>query len=253
MRRRAKEAWDGLQAEARAGGDPPAFDPASLDGLPDPARRLLGRALPPGAPLRSAVELRMEGSIRLRRWTPFTASEVLVAGKGFLWSVEARMGHLPVSGSDVLVDHRAQADFRVLGVAPVMRSSGPDVDRSAWGRMAAEVVMWLPQALAPQRGARWRPVDDEFATVTLPFEPEPVDVHVHVEEDGRLSGVWLPRWGNPGGKPYDHHPFGGTADEELEVDGVRIGSAGTVGWWWDSPRWEEGEFFRFRLTSARFL
>ncbi|MFA9565268.1 MAG: DUF6544 family protein [Acidimicrobiales bacterium] len=65
-------------------------------------------------------------------------------------------------------------EFRLHGLVPVAQASGPDVARSAAGRLAAETVAWVPQALTPQAGA----VDDEHAVVKSDFAGETVDVEV---------------------------------------------------------------------------
>ena len=53
--------------------------------------------------------------------------------------------------------------FRLHGLIPVVHSSGPDIARSGAGRLAAETVAWLPQALVPQSGAQWTPIDQHRA------------------------------------------------------------------------------------------
>ena len=59
------------------------FDPAMTAGLPEPARRWLGHAIAPGTPLWSSAELTMHGQIKLGRWRPFTARQVLTPPGGY--------------------------------------------------------------------------------------------------------------------------------------------------------------------------
>jgi hypothetical protein len=54
-----------LWSELAMEGDGDVFDPATVAGLPDPARRFLLRAIAPGAPLARSVELVGPGTIRL--------------------------------------------------------------------------------------------------------------------------------------------------------------------------------------------
>ncbi len=56
-------------------------------------------------------------------------------------------------GADLLGPHGARMEFRLHGIVPVVRASGPDTARSAGGRLAVETVAWLPQTLTPQCGA----------------------------------------------------------------------------------------------------
>ncbi len=229
-----------------------AFDPAHVDELPAPASRLLRHALRPGVPLASNVLLDMAGEIRLRRWMPFRARQVIAAGTGFVWAPRVGRRPLVITGADTLIDGRGTLDFRLWGLMPVARESGSDIDRSAAGRLAAETVAWLPQALVPAMGARWTAVDDTRATVTLPVGDQSADVTVTVDPDGRLRELSLQRWGSPDDHPAGAHPFGGDFDDERTYGGVTIASAGRVGWWWGTPRQTDGVFFRYRITAAEF-
>ena len=78
------------------------FDPAAIMELPEPARRWLGHAIAPGTPLWSSVELTMHGQIKLGRWRPFTARQVLTPPDGYLWAARTRLAGLPVTGYDRL-------------------------------------------------------------------------------------------------------------------------------------------------------
>jgi hypothetical protein len=241
--------WERLTAPTPAVG---MFDPDDTADLPAPARRLLRHALRPGVPLASTVVLEMTGEIRLRRWLPFEARQVLRAGKGFMWA--PRVGRPPVTftGTDARVDGRGTLDFRLWGVLPVARASGPDTDRSTAGRVAAETVIWLPQALTPAMGATWTGLDHQRAVVSVPVDRTSVDVTVTVDEDGLLRELTLLRWGSPDDRPAAAYPFGGDVQEERVVDGVTIASRGRAGWWWGTPDHDEGVFFRYQITAAQF-
>lgn len=230
------------------------FDPGTLDDLPAPARRLLNRALPPGVPLSSAVELTMEGEIKLGgRWLPFTADQILRAGVGFVWAPTVGRRILRFTGADVLGPDGARIEFRLHGRIPVVRGSGPDIERSAAGRLAAETVAWLPQALTPQAGATWSGTDDEQATVTIDAAGQRVDVNLAVDDDGQLTWLALQRW-RDSAKPPRYAAFGGSVDGFHTTDtGVIIARSGVVGWDWGTPEQAAGEFFHYAVKSARFV
>lgn len=231
---------------------PAPFDPESLAGLPDPAQRLLARSLPAGTPIDVVVELDAVGSIRLgSSWWTFRSTQVLRAGQGFVWQARARRGPIVVRGADRYVDGTGSMDFRLFGLLAVARASGADVDRSAAGRLAAETVVWLPQAITPQAGAAWTAVDRDRACVTLPTPSGPVDVEVVVDDTGRLLSTRTMRWRDSPPPPVSR-PFGGPITAELTTGtGVRIAAAGAVGWGWETAEWPDGEFFRFRVEAVR--
>lgn len=247
----ATAAWASLAADSA--GRAPVFDRTTLHGLPPPARRYLARALPDGLPLSSEVELQMDGEIKLGgRWLRFTADQILRAGVGFVWAPVVGGRVLRFVGADMLTRGEARMDFRLHGRIPVVRATGPDVRRSAQGRLAAETVVWLPQALTPQMGARWRAIDDVRAIVMVNAAGDEVEVEVAVDEDGRLRWLVLQRW-NGSAKPPTYAPFGGSVDSiHTATNGVRIAGTGTVGWDWRTSRQRDGEFFRYRITAATF-
>ncbi|HEX5297127.1 MAG TPA: DUF6544 family protein [Streptosporangiaceae bacterium] len=63
------------------------FDPAMISGFPEPAHRWLRHAIAPGTPLWASVELTMHGRIKLGRWRPFTARQVLSPPGGYPFGV----------------------------------------------------------------------------------------------------------------------------------------------------------------------
>lgn len=230
------------------------FDPETLAELPAAAQRLLGQALPPGVSLAMAVQLTMQGEIKLGgRWLPFNADQILRAGVGFVWAPTVASRFLRFTGADVLGPDGARIEFRFYGRIPVVRGSGPDIARSAAGRLAAETVAWLPQALTPQAGAVWAEIDHERATVTLDAAGQPTDVEIAVDDDGQLLWLGLQRW-KDSAKPPALAAFGGSVDGLFTTtNGIRIAGGGVVGWDWDTPKQADGEFFRYTITSATYL
>ena len=126
------------------GGGPPR--PADLSHLPEAARRYLAHAIAPGTPLATAVRLTMHGEIKLRQWMPFQAEQVIHAERGMIWKARVGSGLGQIRGSDRLVDGHGAMNWRILGMIPVVRGSGPDISRAGAGRVAAEMI-WLPSAL----------------------------------------------------------------------------------------------------------
>jgi len=148
----AAEAWASLATDV--GGEAPLFDPTTLHGLPAAARRYLAVALPDRVPLSSTVRLEMDGEIKLAgRWLPFTADQILRASAGFVWAPVVGGPILRFVGANVLTRRDARMEFRLHGRIPVGRAAGPDVRRSAQGRLAAETVAGFPRH-SPRR---WEP------------------------------------------------------------------------------------------------
>ncbi|MBM7804952.1 hypothetical protein JOD57_000789 [Geodermatophilus bullaregiensis] len=244
--RRVRRDW----ALLTGGGEPAeVFDPSMVADLPEPARRWLVHAITPGTPLWGSVVLTMRGEIRLGAWRPFTARQVLAPPRGFVWAARARFLGLPVTGFDRYSSGSGQMDWRLGGLVPVMTATGSDVTRSAAGRLAGET------ALAPTtfRAATWTAGADEDRTVvTWRIDDHEERAEFRVDPDGRLLEVTMQRWGDPDGVPFGRHPFGVAIEAEDTFGGVTIGSVLRAGWWWGTDRQPEGEFFRARITGARF-
>jgi hypothetical protein len=101
--------------------------------------------------LAASARLRMRGHIKVGRWLPFRAHQILTPHLGFVWAAQAAG---IIAGSDRYVDGNGGLDWKLLSLLTVAHAEGPDVARSAAGRSGAEAI-WLPTALLPRFGGRW--------------------------------------------------------------------------------------------------
>ncbi|MBN2623403.1 MAG: hypothetical protein JXA83_08550 [Acidimicrobiales bacterium] len=236
---------------ARSTDDDRRFDPATLDDLPAPVARWLRHAIAPGTPLRRAARLRMHGEIRLGRWQPFSAEQVLAPGRGYVWAAEAGRRPLRVTGYDRYAGGVGEMRWRLLGAVPVMSAADDDISRSAAGRLAAESVLVPAAVLDP--AVVWRPVDDHHATAAIPVGGDEHEVTVEVDDQGALRSVRVPRWGNPEGGSCAVHPFGVEFDGEVTVDGVTVPAHMRAGWAFGTDRWDDSVFFRATVDAVRHV
>ena len=110
------------------------------------------------------------------------------------------------------------------GVLPVARA-GSDADhaRSAFGRYAAEALIWSPAAVLPGPDVTWSAVDADSAAVTIRRGGLEQRIEVRVAADGRPTQVVFPRWSNANAeKTYQIQPFGGFLSAFREVQGFRL-------------------------------
>jgi hypothetical protein len=237
-----------LEARLLRPAGPDRFDPAELDGLPEPVRRHLGLAIAPGTPLHTAARLRMRGSIKVGRWLPFRARQVLSPHQGFVWA--ARAAWL-IAGSDRYLDGAGALEWKLAGLVTVAHAEGADVARSAAGRAGAEGI-WLPTALLPRFGIRWAAPASDRATAAFSVGETPLELELRLDAAGRVVSLAFDRWGDPGGDgAFGWHRFGGEVTGYASFGGLTIPSAGRLGWFWGTDRWDEGEFFRHRITDLQ--
>ena len=109
---------------------PAVFTEAELDGLPQAVRRHLQAGIIPDTPLATSARLRMRGQLKLGRWLPFQAEQVLAPHHGFYWA--ARVAGL-ISGFDRYLDGQGELRWKLLGVVPVTQAKGPDVPAAPSG------------------------------------------------------------------------------------------------------------------------
>lgn len=227
------------------------FGAAHLENLLESARRYLAHTIALGTPLASAVRLRMHGEIRLKRWFPFTAEQVIALDRGMIWNATVRMYGVPVQGFDRLIDHVGAMQWKILGIIPLINAAGADITRSAAGRVIAE-SMWLPPVFL-RTDKVWKEVGLAHASVCVPIEGERPELTLAVAATGRVENVAVERWGNPDGTGYRYIPFGGIASREGTFGGYTMSTQLRVGWYFGTERFKtDGEFFRCTIDHAEF-
>lgn len=223
------------------------FGGSELDGLPEPVRRYLGGAIAPDTPLARSARIEMSGHLRVGRWLPFRATEILAPHRGFVWA--ARAGWV-VSGSDHYADGKGELDWTLAGMVRLVHAEGADVSRSAAERAAAEAV-WLPTALLPRFGVTWGASDRHNIHASYSIHGRTIELRYGLDDDATVRTLAFDRWGDPDGSgEWGLHPFGGEFSSQATFGGVTIPSAGRLGWHFGTDRWPAGEFFRFRITKV---
>ncbi|QSQ26865.1 hypothetical protein JY651_18960 [Pyxidicoccus parkwayensis] len=232
-----------------------SFRPELVEGLPPPARDWLMHAIAVGTPLWRTTRLLMHGSIKVgERWLPFEAMQIHAPGKGMLWKARARMMGLPIVGHDLYAEGRGEMRWKMLGLVPVARGEGPDIDRSTRGRLAAETAVMVPTWLVGPH-VTWTGEGPRAAVAHFTIDGEPFDIRLQLGDGGALRGVSFLRWGAPlPGDAFGLHPFGCEVQEEQTVAGLTVPRRMRAGWFFGGPRFEsEGEFFRATVDSLRPL
>ncbi len=200
------------------------FDPKQVADLPEPARRYFEFTIRPGAPLHSVTEIEMEGCLGLGskgepRYRPMRAHQILAPPHGLVWQLHAG----PISGSDGATPEGSWTRFWLFGLLPIVRASGPDHHRSAFGRVAAEAAFWAPGSLLPSKHVRWVPAGDATARFVVRSGPFEQVVDILVAEDGRPTQVTLQRWSNENPeKEFREQPFGGCLSRFEDFGGYRL-------------------------------
>jgi hypothetical protein len=194
--------------------------------------------------------LKMTGHIKLGRWLPFRAVQVVAPPHGFVWVARAGWGPLSFTGFDRYGDGDGEMRWLLGGRVPLMVASGPDITRSAADRAALEAIC-LPTSFTD---VRWEPQDSQSsATAIRRIGDEETRVELRVGDSGRLTSARMQRWSSPDKRPWARYPFGGIVEDEATFSGITIPSRLRVGYWIGTDRWPKGQFFRCQITDAVFL
>ena len=194
----------------------------------------------------TTARLDMRGQIKLGRWLPFRAHQVLDPHVGFIWSARAAG---VISGYDRYLGGVGEMHWKLLGHFGVAHATGPDVSTSAAGRGGAEAI-WIPTALLPRYGVIWTADDDHHITATHHLGTTPIVIRLTIDDAAAVRAISFQRWGDPDTSgTWSGHTFGGEITGHRTFAGLTIPSHGRLGWHTAPDGRASGEFFRFEITS----
>jgi hypothetical protein len=241
--------WEFLEAETSGG----VFEEDMVADLPPAAQNYFLNAIEPSTPLAATATLQLSGTIRLRpdgAWMPFTARQILCGSRGFVWRASIGAGLMRVSGADFYAARAGCSRFWLWRILPLARGRGPDVTRSAAGRLAIESIL-LPSTLLPQKGVQWEASGSSIADATLDINGETVTLTLKIDPEGVLRQVSMLRWRPPvGGCQAGYFPFGVDVHEEGEVGGYTVPTRIAASW--DVGTDHPFEFFRCTVEHIEF-
>ena len=227
-----------------------AFTGEDVAELPEPVQKYLRAAIRIGTPLVQGVHLTMRGSIKIGRWLPFRATQLINPHRGFIW--KARVAGI-IAGSDHYLNEEGGMDWKLAGLFTLAHADGKDASTSAAGRGGAEAI-WIPTALLPRFGATWTATDDTHISVAHTIGDTSVEVHYALGPEGHIHSLVFDRWGDPDNTgTFCWHSFGGEITQYRTFNGLTIPSSGRLGWGFATDHWPHGEFFRYEITALHPL
>lgn len=224
-----------MESANRPSGGTVAFE--SFTGLPTPVARYFRHVLTDGQALVDVARIEQSGRLRTSiatdRWSPFTASQLVVpSAKGFLW--DARVA-LPLATHvrvlDSYIAGAGSGRVSILSAVAVASEAGaPALNSGALHRYLAEGV-WIPTALLPQAGVVWTPIDEHSALATLTNRGTRVSLEFRFNDIGEVTAIYSDgRFGKFDGE-YRRNPWQGHFKDYEIHGGMRIPMYGEVGWY----------------------
>jgi hypothetical protein len=195
MQMQSQQEMRALLSSARR-GPAEVVRPEQLEELPAAVRRYLIYTGVVDKPIPQTVRVQQHGQIRMAEgqpWIPFTAEEVYtVDPPGFVWSVLAQAGPLPLPGIDHYTNGQGRMHIRPLGLFPAVDASGPELDQGAMMRFFNE-IMWFPGAFVKDY-ITWREIDDTSAEATFTDGGKSVSAVLQFDASGRLLNFIAQRY-----------------------------------------------------------
>ncbi len=228
------------------------FSEQLIAGLPAPVQRYFLNAIRPGTPLALSARGRMVGQIKPggNTWLPFTASMMIAPHKGFLWRVRAARGPISLSGADYYNNGEGRTRIALWGLVPVLNAAGPDIARSARGRLMSESI-FVPSALLPQRGVTWEAADDRHISASWPVDGERATLALTLGEGGEVREAVIQRYGNvTPTREFAYIPFGARMERQQTFGGHTIPAQFRAGWWYGTDSYDE--FFRATVIDVQY-
>jgi hypothetical protein len=232
------------------------LDASRLRLLPAPAQAYLRHALPAGVALARSVELVIDQRVRLNKTdaaAPFLSYRLqlaLLAGRGIAGRGWSGKGKIPRSASFFYARGEAEAREALLGLLPVVLSTGANACRVLRERALIE-LFWLPSAYV-EAGVQWQEIDGERCGVRVSLDGGDLALVLRVDPQGRLREITTERWGSVGteNRQFRTIPFGFVVDREERCDGYAIPTELRGGWWYGTERYIES--IRVSVEQARF-
>jgi hypothetical protein len=238
----------GLDRPARAD----TLRDADIAGLPAPVRRYLRRAGVIDQSRVRSVHVRMHGRIRSgpdAPWMPIAAEQVnVVDAPARLFYLTGRMLGIPVQGFHRYVGSSASMIVKAAAIVPVVRASGPEMDRAETVTMFNDMCVMAPATLA-SGGIEWAPVDDRRVRARFTNGHHTIAAELVFNDEDELVNFWSDdrsivepgrpprriRWSTPVGSyrtfgqvrlashgaGYWHEPAGEYAYIELTIDDIQ--------------------------------
>ena len=183
--------------DVRRGLDRPApadtLRDADLAGLPAPVRRYLRRAGVIGQPRVRSFHVRMHGRIRSgpdAPWMPIVAEQVnFVDVPARLFYLTGSMRGVPVQGLHRYAGSSASMIVKAAAVVPVVRASGPEMDRSETVTMFNDMCVMAPATLAGS-GIEWTAVGDHWTRARLTSGNHTITAELVFNDQDELVNFW---------------------------------------------------------------
>lgn len=218
---------------------------AGWSGLPAPVQRYLVFAgVDPGRPIVEMHAMQsgtLRTDVRAARWFAFDAThEVVLPERMFAWRARVRLlGSFALHVRDGFRDGEGYGEVAIGKRLRIAQAHGGAMNSAALLRYLAEAV-WYPDALLPDAGVTWTPVDAQSAQASLSVGESRAELQFFFTENGAVTRVYAPARARKDGKHFVDTPWEASLDDYRTHKGLAVPWCAQVGWWVDGvlqPVW----------------
>jgi hypothetical protein len=229
------------------------LDRRSLEGLPAPVQRYLGKALGSRTLAVRSVRLRHGGAFRPKlsgAWLPIRGRQYFAADPpGFVWWGRVRVAPgVWVEALDRCVSASGSMLVTAESTFTLVDRKGPEIDQGGLLRLLPEMA-WFPTAFLDERYVTWSPIDDRHARAVLHVHGQEVAGTFEFGEDDLVAGFSASRYRDLGGGKAVLTPFSGECRDYREVGGLLVPHLMTASWHLDGQR---VPYARFEVEELGF-
>jgi hypothetical protein len=186
---RAEYEDDVLQGLGHAGNDALVLE-SDLSHLPGPVARYLRQSGVVGKPRVWHFEATMRGRIRSAPdtpWMPLRAEQhnFFVEGRSRYFYMTARRAGVPLAGYHRYAGTEATMRVKVIGLVPVVATSGPEMTRAESVTLFNDMCVFAPATLI-DRSIVWEPVNDRTVRARFTNAGHTISADLHFDAAGHL-------------------------------------------------------------------
>jgi len=209
------------------------YSPDMVADLPPNVQRFFNFVIEPGAEVRSAVLISMDGQLGLGPkenpgYKPMTARQIHRFPVGFVWSVKTGRPPLSVHGSDGIFREQSWSRFWISSLFPVVKATGERTEmsdhyKSAFGRFVCETFVFTPTALLGSPYVIWEDISDDQIKAMVSYEGLNQTVEITLDERGAPIRILFPRWSDANDQNrYQEQRFGGYLSNHKAFGRIKI-------------------------------
>lgn len=207
-----------------------------FEGLPASVAKFFRLVLKDGQPIIRSARIVHTGKFNIsgkeNGWSLFKSTQYYSSNPpGFVWDANIKMAPLiNVRVRDAYVAEQGSIQAKVLSVVSVAdEHDKPELNAGSLMRYLAEAV-WLPTALLPGEGVKWKAIDKNAALATLSDGETTVSLEFRFNEKGEITSVFShERFRDVKGK-YELAAWSGYFGSYEERNGMLIPIEGEVEW-----------------------